>query len=314
MANLAKLLQEKIQSIQPWGMRVFQERKLLSSELERTLGFSPRVDVVLEHEESSIRYWIEFEISRADPVANHTKFATSYLFHPAIGNDVFISMVSNHVTRGRKNLGASAISLMRCLGLRAFQTTLFPQSPGKKIKELNHLPWEELKKADIDIQAELDRIITITSSLGSHGSQDIHLAANAFDVYLNVHNWNRNIQDIWCQELWKRRTITYFVYNPWTQDFAPSKFCAYTVLPYMNTKDSFQYNFTVDISMTIPAYIAIDKKQVIFDGYKARKHLVNNLGFTLKEPDDKIFNDFQLWINKNENCIIPSKNGIYFLV
>jgi hypothetical protein len=30
----------------------------------------------------SRRLWIEFEISRADPVANHAKFATAQLFQP----------------------------------------------------------------------------------------------------------------------------------------------------------------------------------------------------------------------------------------
>ncbi len=266
MANLAKLLQEKIKTLEPWGMKVYNEYKLLSSDLERSLGFSPRVDVVLQSENCSFRYWIEFEISRADPVANHTKFATSCLFQRLTDNDVFISMVSNHVTRGRKNLGACTIALMRRIGLRAFQTTLFPQWPGGRIKEINHLPWEEIRRADIDIQPELDRIQAITEPLGIHGKQEIHFAANTFDVYINVHNWNRDIGNPECRELWGRRIITYFVYNPWTQEFAPSKFCAYTAVSQVSSEWSIHEKSASDVSMTIEAYAAIDQQDSLFDG------------------------------------------------
>jgi hypothetical protein len=246
-------------------------------------------------------------------VANHTKFATSYIFQQLTGNDVFISMVSNHVTRGRKNLGACTIALMRRLGLRAFQTTLFPQWPGERIKEINHLPWEEISRADIDVQPELDRIQTITESLGCRGKQEIHFAANAFDVYFNVHNWNRDIGNPRFQKLWKRRTITYFVYNPWTQEFAPSKFCAYTVFPQAISDKTTHDKSVSDVSMTIKAYAAIDHHNTVFDGYKARKHLMSELGFQLKSPDDKFMQYFNNWMQKHEQFIKPSKNGPYIL-
>ena len=313
MANLAKLLQERVLSIKPWGMKVFQERRLLPSEMERTLGFSPRVDVVLEQYDRSVRYWIEFEISRADPVANHTKFATSFLFQPFLGNDFFISMVSNHVTRGRNNLGASTIALMRRVGLRAFQTPLFPHFSGDKIKKLNHLPWEKLSQIDIDIQPELERIQTITASLGCHKDQDIHFVANSFDVYMNIYNWNRDIQTSKGRELWKRRTIKYFIYNPWTHEFAPSKFCAYITIPHLCMEDLSHNKNDKNFFMSIPAYIAIDQKNAIFDGYRARKHLVKNLGFNLQEADENILYYFKNWIKKYEQFIRISKKGPYFI-
>jgi len=313
MANLAKLLQERLMSIKPWGMNVFQERRLLPLDMERTLGFSPRVDVVLEEYDRSFRYWVEFEISRADPVANHTKFATSFLFHPFLGNDLFISMVSNHVNRGRKNLGSSTIELMRRIGLRAFQTPLLPHISGSKIKELNHLPWDKLSKLDIDIQPELERIQSITSSLGSHKNQDIHFAANSFDVYMNMYNWNRDIQTLKGQKLWKRRDITYFMYNPWTHDFAPCKFCAYITIPQICLEYLSRDENNANFFMSIPAYIDIDQRNAIFDGYRARKHLVKNLGFSLKGNDEYIMYYFKNWIKKYDKFIRISKNGPYFI-
>jgi hypothetical protein len=75
----------------------------LSSRISRLLGYSPRVDVLLESVNHSRRLWIEFEVSRADPVANHAKFAIAHLFEPQPKTDVFVSMLSSHVTRGRQN-------------------------------------------------------------------------------------------------------------------------------------------------------------------------------------------------------------------
>ena len=50
---------------------------------------------------STRRLWIEFEISRADPAANHAKFATAHLFRPWGPSDAFVSMISAHVARAR---------------------------------------------------------------------------------------------------------------------------------------------------------------------------------------------------------------------
>ena len=66
----------------------------MSPGLERMLGFAPRADVLLSRADGSTRLWIEFEISRADPVANHAKFATAHLFEPRTSGDTFVSMVS----------------------------------------------------------------------------------------------------------------------------------------------------------------------------------------------------------------------------
>jgi hypothetical protein len=117
---------------------------LLPTELTQLLGYDPRADVVLTNTVNRSRIWIEFEVSRADPVANHAKFATTTLFNPQSPADHFVSMVSPHIDRGRRNLAAATIRLMRRIGMSAFQTTLLPLTPPNEVKRLNHLPVEQL--------------------------------------------------------------------------------------------------------------------------------------------------------------------------
>ena len=82
MGNLATFLQSEFPKYIPSGWKCQSEVQVLPKEFGTTLGYSSRVDVLLEKEKSSQKLWIEFEISRADPVANHAKFATSHLFQP----------------------------------------------------------------------------------------------------------------------------------------------------------------------------------------------------------------------------------------
>jgi hypothetical protein len=75
------LQQEFVRRAYPgWVCR--HESAILPKDLKNFLGYDPRVDVLLERQDGSRRLWIEFEISRADPVANHAKFATAHLFKP----------------------------------------------------------------------------------------------------------------------------------------------------------------------------------------------------------------------------------------
>ena len=90
MGNLATFLQEEFRTKCPTGWQVRKEVRILPLDLEKLLGYSARADVVLEKADGSRRIWIEFEVSRADPVANHAKFATSHLFSPQTGTDTFL--------------------------------------------------------------------------------------------------------------------------------------------------------------------------------------------------------------------------------
>ncbi len=96
MGSLTTFLQQEFAHNCPAGWTSEREIRLLPYDLEAVLGYSPRVDVLLERQDASQRLWIEFEVSRADPVANHAKFATAHLFQPQPKTDVFVSMVSPH--------------------------------------------------------------------------------------------------------------------------------------------------------------------------------------------------------------------------
>jgi len=69
--------------------------------------FRPRADVLLERLDGTRRLWVEFEVSRADPAANHMKFAAAHLHAPQRPADAFLSMTSSHVaTAGRTSAQA----------------------------------------------------------------------------------------------------------------------------------------------------------------------------------------------------------------
>jgi len=109
MGQLATFLQQEFNRHCPEGWHSSHERPVLAREMAQLLGYAPRVDVLLERVDERRRLWVEFEISRADPVANHAKFAAAHLFEPQPETDTFMSMVSAHVTRGRQNLAANSI-------------------------------------------------------------------------------------------------------------------------------------------------------------------------------------------------------------
>src|SRR5437660_6301228 len=139
MGSLTGYLQDRFRAECPPGWTCESESRLLTRELEAILGYAPRADVVLTERAPDRRLWIEFEVSRADPVANHAKFATAHLFQPQAPNDVFVSMVSRHVDRGRRNLAANTIQLMRHVGMQAVQTVLFPALNGPDVQRFNQM-------------------------------------------------------------------------------------------------------------------------------------------------------------------------------
>src|SRR5262245_3810874 len=126
VGTLTPFLQREFKRHAPPGWECASEVPLLPAELIRLLGYDPRADVMFNDPASRSRIWVEFEVSRADPVANHAKFATAHLYAPQAPSDHFISMLSPHIDRGKRNLAAATIRLMRRVGMSAFQTTLLP--------------------------------------------------------------------------------------------------------------------------------------------------------------------------------------------
>ena len=214
MGSLTPFLQREFARHCPadWACRC--ETALLPLGLARLLGFTPRADVLLEQRDGSRRLWIEFEVSRADPVANHAKFATAHLFSPQTPTDTFVAMVSPHVTRGRRNLGAATIALMRHVGMDAFQTALLPHLSATEVQRLNYASPKQLDYERLRTENELHRALQIVEPIASLPGLRIHLAGDLFSVMLNVRQWNQDLATNTGAVSWGTRTVTYFVCDP----------------------------------------------------------------------------------------------------
>jgi hypothetical protein len=278
MASLARQLQHAFVEHCPAGWECVPEARVVSAGIEAILGYAPQADVLFRQAASGRRIWVELEVSRADPVANHAKFASAHLVEPFPRQDTFLSMVSHHVQNGRRNLAAHTIGVMRALGLRAFQTHLLPQCSGAEIKRLNHLSPAILRDEPLDARAELRRLFAVTDALGRIAEQDIHFCANDVEVLTNIHVWNREIQDPASRTAWGRRRVRYFAAAPRHRLFAPSKFAAYIKLA-----ASDQPAGTIIRSLTgmsLRGYDSIPYEHPIFDGGRAWHHLQDRLRYT----------------------------------
>jgi hypothetical protein len=316
MGNLAKYLQEALMRRCPEGWKCRPEYKVFSPELECLLGFSPRADVLLSHEHSSRRLWIEFEVSRADPVANHAKFATGHLFQP-FGPDVtFVSMVSSHVERGRRNLAAAMISLMRQLGISAFQAALLPSVEPDEIKILNHLSLEELSRRRLPIEREVERAIAVPTAVHTIDKAAVHFAGDPFEVMLNVYQWNEEMNDPRHRLQWGRRTVTYFVFNPYSRLFAPAKFCAYQLVWKRDFCGESHERGPLPNAMTIPVYCELDESCRSFDGHIARRHLEPHLAMSLhaRIETDPLPHLFAAWHRDFSDAISIHPRGPIFII
>ncbi len=284
----------------------------MDSHWQATLGYSARADVLLTRNDGSRRIWIEFEVSRADPVANHAKFATSHLFEPQPKTDTFVAMVSSHVTRGRRNLAANTILLMRRVGMSAFQTVLLPAFAPAEIKRLNHLSIAELLTQPIDTDSELVRALLIADPLSTNDTYQLHYAGDLQDVFNNALRWNEELATSEGQSLWCKRTIKYFVYDAATHRFAPSKFCAYVnALP-----SSGSTVLSNQQLMSMPLYVSLDEGEPKFDGNLAQTHLQRQLNMRLTTPSESplIAQAFAVWQAAQVNHIRIHPSGPMFLI
>ncbi|MCW3052999.1 MAG: hypothetical protein JWN14_2169 [Chthonomonadales bacterium] len=316
MGTLTPFLQNEFERLCPVGWMCRREVRVQSEKLGRMLGYAARADVLLQRIDGSRRFWIEFEISRADPVANHAKFATGHLFEPQAPEDIFVSMISPHVARGRRNLAANAISLMRCVGMNAFQTVLLPHNPGIAIQQLNETPVAQLSMKNLPVQEELARIFAITQAVTSLGTSSIHLVGDLTEVLLNLRQFNLDLETSEGRALFGRRTVTFFVYDRVTKMFAPSKFCAYTAIPDVHGEINGNLASRYRAEMTVAFYAQLDETDRKFDGRVARLHLEKRLAMSLR-PLHEIHGleaAFASWIHHHRENITVHPSGAQFLL
>jgi len=311
MGAITEYLQDSFAEVCPRGWTCRREVPVLDSSLAELFGYAPKADVLLEREDGQRRLWIEFEVSRADPVANHAKFATAHIFQPQSPGETFVSMVSWHVARGRRNLAANTITLMRHIGMSAFQTTLFPTLAPHEIRRLNHLDKRALMAMNLAPQREIARAMQVSEPLGTTDRYKVFFVGDLLDVICNLQHWNRSLLPDSGRELWGRRRVRYFVFDPKTSLFAPSKFCAYRPIPR-------EVPSAIPISaetMTMELYASLDEEDPRFDGHRAWRHLHDNLGMTLRPvastPELSI--SFDKWLGGLGDAIQVDNRGALVL-
>ncbi len=316
MGALTHFLQREFSRRPPVGWTCRSEVRLLQCELEQLLGYSPRVDVLFERQEPERRLWIEFEVSRADPVANHAKFVTSHLFLPQLDRDCFISMVSPHVSKGRRNLAGNTISVMRQVGMEAYQTMLLPHMLPGEIKRLNHLNLVDLDRQGLNVEREIERAIAISEPVLTISDCEIHRAGDLLVVFLNLRRWNDELSTEDGRRLWGRRTVTYFAYEAETRLFAPSKFCAYSAVPLRRDLSSTLRSTPALGIMTAATYTRFNDGTHLLDGHRAVSHLTGQLGMILREPKDvpDVAAGFEDWFARFADCINLHPRGPQFVV
>lgn len=281
MGSLTGYLQQAFIEHCPRGWSCRREEPLVTKSAADRMGFMPYADVVLEERSTSRRVWVEFEVSRADPVANHAKFGTSaFLERAHRDGDAFVSMASRHIAPGRLALAAGTAMLMRGFGIAAFQVDLLPQLSATEIKRLN----SGRIAADLDARSEFERALRVSDAEITHGGHRIHKVDNRFAVAVNVRQWNAEVLEPTLGAIWGRRRVSYFVYDQASRLFAPSKFCAF--VPTVKTASAANLPALLEgrpAGMTMPIYASLGEGDKRFDGAIAWKHLHQVLGYELSD-------------------------------
>jgi hypothetical protein len=309
---LAGYLQQQFQANCPAEWHCTRERPLLDPSDRKLLGYDPRADVVLERQDGTRRLWIELEISRADPAANHAKFATAHVLRPWGPADAFVSMISAHVARGHRNLGAGMIHVMRQVGIDAFQTVLLPDLGREHIKLLNH-DAQALNSVHPDVLPEIERVLDVAEPVATSPTGRLHFAADTFDVTLNVRRWNDEADAPQGAATWRRRAIRYVVDRA-TGLCAPAKFAAYVLLPArdapVGTVTGFQHG------LTFALYQQLDQHEPLFDGHRAWTHLTRRLGFVSRSYADAPLDAalFDAWYARRADLLQVDRQRLHLLV
>jgi hypothetical protein len=308
MGALTAYLQREFDRQCPRGWMSRKEVRLLRPDIEGLLGYGPRADVLLERSDGSRRLWVEFEVSRADPVANHAKFATAHLFQPQLASDSFVSMVSPHVTRGRRNLAANTVSLMRHVGMSAFQTVLLPHLTASEVQRLNHLGLSGSAARLPNVQPEIERALAVSEPVLTAVAHRVYLVGDVLEALLNVRRWNEEMETDEGRALWGRRTVEYFVFDGQSGCFAPAKFCAYVPITGERNKPCLAGVPQGRETMTLGLYCTLDGTDNRFDGHRAQTHLTQALAMR-RVGDAGAANRFWGWVEQQRGAVAVHPSG-----
>lgn len=136
------------------------------------------------------------------------------------------------------------------------------------------------------------------------------------DVMLNLRCWNQELATPEGRALWGRRTITYFVFDPRSGGFAPSKFCAYLAIQTVTGLRLELGRPPATAQMKISLYVTLDGTDSTFDGGRARTHLIRSLAMIPKTLSDmpKMEPLFERWLAQHCNYITVHPSGPIFLL
>ena len=143
-----------------------------------------------------------------------------------------------------------------------------------------------------------------------HGT--LFLAGNEVEVRLNLLRWNREMAEPDGRRLWGRRTITYFVHDPQTRLFAPSKFCAYVMMGRTgNSSRSDAWPGGIDLQ----SYSSIPADAPLFDGARARRHLTVGLGMQTTPANSRgdLGAPFERWLSPLQGHVTVHPDGPVFI-
>jgi hypothetical protein len=283
--QLASYLVEGFTQALPSGWQGEPEFLLLSKAQAKRLGYMPRADLVL-HAPDGRKVALEFEISRADPVANQAKLLVAYESGALGRDDAFGSLLSPHLQRGRRNLAALFTRYMRGGGLPAFGVSLLPGHSGEEIARLNHLASSALQVSGLDVAGELRRVLEVTEPRGE-ARHRIHFAGDATDVMANLWAWNDAMGST-ASLTWESRRTQFWVADVAGGQFAPSKFCAF--IPAAE-----RLNVAPGPTMTPEIYALLGEDDARFDGHRARRHLVDRLCFREGPPTGRAGEAWAAW-------------------
>ena len=126
------------------------------------------------------------------------------------------------------------------------------------------------------------------------------------------------------RELWGRRTIKYFVFDPVTRYFAPSKFCAFLrvsenpfrVEQVREEAGRYAASAIWGMAMSVPFYVSLDESETRFDGAIARRHLTERLAMRLcgTEEAPGVSEYFWRWQENLDSCVRVHPEGPQFIL
>jgi hypothetical protein len=175
---------------------------------------------------------------------------------------------------------------------------LLPELDGKAIKLLNQgkRDLNELPTPD------LSELLEATQPVAAADGAGIYRVTNRLEVFLNIHQWNKDMMDSQSRAAWGRRRVRYFVHDSRSHLFAPSKFAAYTRIPEAAGNDEPP---PFNPAMNIRYYSRIPHDAPIFDGRKAWQRIAS-LGFRVlsaKDCQSIIQRHFKAWLAMHSSSI-----------